>query len=133
MKRYSKLVLPVLTVLLSCCWTLPAFADGNQLLEDCQESIHLADGGKVRSYLEAGRCNGIIQGTIDALELAQEFYSDQAKMKLPPVLCFPAQPVPRIQGIRIVVKYLKDHPGDLHLNDSTLVTVALIGAFPPCE
>jgi len=43
--------------------------------------------------------------------------------------CIPDS-IKTIQGARIVVKYLTDHPDRLHISDTRMVQMAVVDAFP---
>ncbi len=105
-------------------------ADGNELLSNCSKAIKVSDGGEVLSsdYFGVGTCMGIIRGVIDAagiinLSAEQKSYTRQN------LYCVPVE-VSTVQATRVVVKYLKGHPEDLHLRDSRLIVSAFAEAFP---
>lgn len=105
-------------------------AKGSTLLQQCQQTLIIFDGGKSSSTNDAAECLGLISGTLDGLEIARVIYSDVAKQELPDLYCSPEQGVTKDQSVRIVVKYLKDHPESLHKAESTLIILAYIDAFP---
>lgn len=105
-------------------------ADGNSLLRQCQDSLTFANGGNLETLIGAGECLGIIDGTVDGLAIAREFYSVSLGRKLPPIICWPKQEVSKRQALHIVVKYLEEHPENLQKTDSQLITQALMNAFP---
>lgn len=105
-------------------------ANGSELLGQCQDLLRVYDGSSAKDLSAAGQCLGKLDGTIAGLEVARGFYMDDVKQPLRPIICWPKYVVTKDQSLRIVVKYLKEHPENLHLGDSTLITVALIYAFP---
>ncbi|NNB49528.1 Rap1a/Tai family immunity protein [Pseudomonas fragi] len=117
-------------VLVACCWGESAMAKGSQLLQQCQETLLIFDGGTSKHPADAARCLGTINGTVDGLDIANSFYSDQVKKDLPPVICWPDEAVTKDQSVRIIVKYLREHPEKLHMGNSLLITLALVSAFP---
>ena len=122
--------LSVVVMLLACCWGSPVVAKGSKLLQQCQQTLIIFDDGKASSTSDAAQCLGKITGTLDGLEIGRVTYSDVAKQKLPELFCSPEQGVTKDQSVRIVVKYLKDHPESLHMAESTLIILAYIDAFP---
>jgi hypothetical protein len=117
--------------LIPCFFAGYVAADGNQLLEQCQSAQRLIDGVPTSNIVDAGECIGTLQGTVDTLEISRHTFSNDKTKPLPPLICWPSQAVvPRAQSIRIVVQYLQQHPGDLHMNGSTLAILALADAFP---
>jgi hypothetical protein len=91
--------------------------DGNWLLTSCQIALkHLDDPQTTLSYLDAvriGYCEGITQGA----------------GYVSPKVCT-GEDVILVQAIRVVVKYLQDHPEELDQRNSVLVERALAKAFP---
>jgi len=90
---------------------------GNGLLGSCQISVKSTDD---RNYKESpfeawrdGFCVGIVNGVSSAS----------------PHVC-PDEEVTTGQEKRVVLKYLQDHPEELHLDNAVLVERALSRAFP---
>ncbi|VVN89191.1 Rap1a/Tai family immunity protein [Pseudomonas fluorescens] len=108
----------------ACCWSVSALSDGNKLLQECQDGINAMDGGTAKNAVGVGHCVGVLQATMDTLDLSHEL------TKLPKYVCMPEGGIPMIQSMRIVVKYLKANPESLNVNESILVTTALMSAFP---
>ncbi|WP_422396325.1 Rap1a/Tai family immunity protein [Pseudomonas tolaasii] len=48
----------------------------------------------------------------------------------PKLICARGAFITNDQSLRIVVKYLIDHPKDLHMEPSALIMMALMDAFP---
>jgi len=92
-------------------------SSGNGLLTSCQIALkHLDDPQTTLSYLDAvriGYCEGITQGV----------------GYVSPKVCT-MDNVTLVQAIRVVVKYLQDHPEELDQRNSLLVERALAKAFP---
>jgi hypothetical protein len=89
--------------------------DGNFLLVSCEVSIRGMEGSDFTGTGEAwrgGNCMGLVRGVYSAL----------------PTVC--AANVTIGQLIRVVVKYLQNHPEKLNLEDVLLVRSALESAFP---
>ena len=90
---------------------------GNWLLVSCQLSARAMDDSTVEqtkfdSY-RVGICNGLVEGVGD----------------VSPRVCRDSS-VTYGQQLRVVVKYLQDHPEELHLRNTALVEKALAKAFP---
>jgi len=66
---------------------------------------------------------GLVKGVTDMHSL---FTID----KTAGMYCAPEQELKVIQRIRVVVKYLDEHPEKLHDPDSLLIALAFIEAFP---
>jgi hypothetical protein len=104
--------------------------DGNELLNNCTKASKASDGEDVSSsdYFGMGTCMGMIRGVIDAGDIinASAKLRGYTKQNL---YCVPVE-VSNVQATRVVVKYLKAHPEDLHQRDTTLTVLALKEAFP---
>lgn len=124
-----KCILPIVFALLA----LPhpssaASSDGNKLLEDCGAIERLMDGGKSTSNSTGmGFCLGLMQGITNS----NMIYQVRAPGK--ELLCLPKNGIENGQAARVVVKYLRDHPEQLHENDFVLAMRALRDAFPCSE
>lgn len=108
-----------------CLCAQSAMADGNKLLKECREGIAYIDGGhEPESLFGVGQCIGVIQGTLDTLDLTH------ALLNSPKLVCLPNGGLETLQIMKIVVKYLNEHPDRLHLNESGLISTALLVSFP---
>lgn len=117
---------PVLfaSALFALCSSDFAQADGNKLLLECQDGITSMSGGATKNPVGIGHCVGVLQATMDTLDLVHEAGGT------PKLVCVPEGGIPMIQSMRVVVQSLEEHPQSLHLNESVLVTAALKNAFP---
>jgi hypothetical protein len=97
--------------------------DGNELITQCAAGVKAADGGKLNDYDDASFCLGLTQGVRQAMRLLNE--------ELPPQYqtCFP-NGITNGQGMRIVLKYLQDHPDRLQERNADLVYLAYKTAYP---
>jgi len=128
----------VLIVAASFAAALPVFGEvtggkitGNDVLDRCQTAVRFADndGAPVGEHLDAGWCFGWIAGTLELTKLHNEWTTF---IKQKPTLlqfCLP-RPIPVIQAVRVVVKYLKEHPEQLHEDAMGLTMAALNNSFP---
>jgi hypothetical protein len=93
------------------------YTSGNWLLGSCTITVKGMDDKNhsqdvYESYRD-GWCRGIVAGVSDAS----------------PKVC-PDANVIHGQAVRVVLKYLQDHPEELHVNGSALAEKALARAFP---
>ena len=98
-----------------------AFTSGNELLQWCGET---QDGRQANEKL---RCIGFIAGTEETLEFWKVMNEDSIPKPLR--FCFP-DGVTNGQIIKVFVKYLNDHPADLHHSAVTLFMQSQNEAFP---
>ena len=126
MKTVLSLLLLVVTVFSLPSWSFAQDRDGNKLLADCEASIAIIDDraqslGTAKLH-GSGRCLGFLQG----LKRASDYYEFTKRGGL---FCAPDS-VTYGQQIRIVVKYLQNHPERLHEDEFILAATALRAAFP---
>lgn len=133
-KAFSVLLIAVLT--LSCVHTTASGAaetgnDGNKLLRNCATTVAIWNIGNsphppltATQAIEAGMCVGYMKGIVDLHVIYR-----QMKLAKYPLFCLPDGIQPG-QWVRIVTKYLQEHPEKLHQRDSLLVVQALMSAFP---
>ena len=100
----------------------PAWAaDGNHLLQKCKatELKHTTPSEDI----DWGYCMGTVHGVGSTIRDLGSF--------LPPNLriCIP-DGVTTGQNVKVVLKYLKDNPEQLHRDDTVLIHFALRKAFP---
>ena len=95
--------------------------DGNELLPQCKAVLRAADSGdnttdfyikhnNTEEQFNIAYCLGLVTGVSDMLHLC------------------PSSPYG--QRVRVVVKFLEDHPEKLSLRGTMLVRQALMAAFP---
>jgi len=105
---------------------------GNDVLKNCQTAVRFSDndGAPTSELFDSGWCFGWVSGVLE-LTKAHNEWSDFTKQK-PTLLqfCLPDSGIPLIQAVRVVVKYLKDHPGELHEDGMGLTVAALKVSFP---
>jgi len=108
-------------------WSIADNADGNKLLSDCGPLIAFLDGESVDLDRDKshgiGFCLGLMQGM---LHMNQVY---EYQLKGAALFCAPNSTT-NGQAARIVVKYMRDHPEELHMPDSVLTFTALRAAFP---
>ena len=98
-----------------------AYADtitrsGESLLRQCSAAVRWMDGARDVNGEDLAYCGGYVQGFRDAVDMTA------------PAFCIPNQATSG-QLIRVLVKYLQDHPKDLHLDEADLIKVAFMDAY----
>jgi len=96
------------------------FESGSELLEKCE--AYLSETG---SATKGNVCAGYVEGIVDGHNTF--VYWGEIK----PYWCMPKHGTVG-QVIRVVTKYLQEHPESLHLTAGGLTAIALTEAFP-CE
>jgi Ssp1 endopeptidase immunity protein Rap1a len=92
--------------------TAEELTTGNFLIEACQMAID-SSAQNIYDSWRAGICDGLVAGVMYAS----------------PTVCHDPD-VTLGQSLRVVEKYLQEHPEKLHLNGSKLTDEALSQAFP---
>src|SRR5208283_5081416 len=104
------------------------FGSGMHLLSSCekgesmmvdQTNITPSDG------YDAGYCAGLINGISSTQILYSEFLPKKNKTKV----CWPNGTTTK-QNTKVVLKYLREHPAELHLPDTLLAWKAFWEAYP---
>jgi len=111
------------------CFTPSALAqssdvDGNQLLEHCRSYLGIANNDLLplaqeqltKMKVNAGFCMGYMSAIADSNARNEHF-------------CAPANATIE-QLVRVVTKWMKEHPESLHLNAGVISYTALRAAFP---
>mgnify|MGYP001498019062 CR=1 FL=1 len=80
----------------------------------------------ILSALRTGVCYGIVEGVRNTMDMyrVSDLPKDSALRA-----CIP-QEITNGQSVRIITRYLKKNPANLHLNASTLTMKAFILAYP---
>jgi len=111
----------LLTIVLLCSFSQAAakgFLSGSEILDRCE--AYLSETGSVA---RGETCVGYVMGITDA----HGTFTDWGEMS--PLWCTPDN-MSTGQMVRVVTKYLQEHPEDLHLQAASLVSIALRKAFP---
>jgi len=129
MKRIIWLLLVLLVVGLQATTQSEVITmDGNDLLTNCNQAIKGFDkigNPTMQQFGDGMFCIGYIAGFTAAHNLTS------LKMGNKPVFCLPRdRTIRNSQAIRIVVKYLKDHPESFTTPQGISVALALQEAFP---
>ncbi len=103
---------------------LEAAGTGNELLDKCIHPSRYVDGGEYTNRYSIGYCFGFIESFV-----ATSVFSTVSMQPL--YICFPfKEKFATKQLVRILVKYMKDHPEQLHESAVGLVARAFNEAFP---
>jgi len=106
-----------------------AAIDGNEVLDRCKTYIRTIDNAQAVSqsdYVDGGFCVGYVTGVIDdhfMWQVNEGSPTDPTKH-----FCMPDGATPG-QAVRVVVKWLEDHPARLHERAIGLVLSALRESF----
>lgn len=113
------------TVGLAFALSLPAIAtaqeplsyvNGAELLKDCTAATNRRNQVEVTDSSDPGWCDGLVYGVWNALGAFG-------------IVCSPAE-VKLSQVVLVVLKYLQDHPEQLHETQYRLVRKALVQVWP---
>lgn len=107
----KRTILLLIGMLLAC--PAGAVTTGYELLESCSEA-------DTDTRFESGVCNGYVGAVADVM-FNYPFTGLQ--------VCFPVD-ITRDQLVRVSIKFLREHPGVLHLTAYHNVASALLLAFP---
>jgi hypothetical protein len=121
-----KLLIPVLFPACGCAWGQTAERRAEDLLSDCTKGPS-AEGIACLAYL-----NGFATG----IAAVQSIYTSNVKgtpITQVKVIRLPSEGISAEQTRKIAVKYLNDHPEQLHLSEMAEVLAALGTALPPCK
>ena len=109
--------------------------DGNDLLDACRDADKGPDEMKTQDQLRRSMmCLGYITGVTDGIKVATQVNERVNGKPLNlgewgGMFCIP-DGVKVGQMLRVVVKYLRDHPEELHNDSAELVVAAFLTAFP---
>ncbi|MGD1062894.1 MAG: Rap1a/Tai family immunity protein [Terracidiphilus sp.] len=104
--------------------------DGNELSEECNTALRTPDKSKNDAPPDAihtGMCLGLVRGAMDMMTLWERVDSNHSQSRFHG--CIPTE-VSLLEAIKVVMKYLNDHPERLHERDSFLIVSALTEAYP---
>lgn len=127
MFRRANIVLLLLFLLASFQAVAEGMSTGVELLRACAAVVKQADGINVspQEKVEAIYCLGYLSGFTDSMRLTTHFYEPQDQR-----ICLPEQGASNEQLARVVTKWLRDHPNDLHESARMSVMLSLQTAFP---
>lgn len=98
---------------------------GNELLQSCNESLKISQNN---AALMSTACSGYIEGAIDAYNMVRSGLGYDTKYPEGNI-CIPADAAAS-RKVHILIKFMEEHPEQLHLDGSELVIDAFLKAFP---
>lgn len=101
--------------------------DGNFILEKCNTTLRVTDGKPLASgddYMGIGQCLGLVEGVRNTLIYLNSYLERDLQ------ICWPDQGIKNGQAVRILVKYLNDHPAQLNMDQTLLTMMAFKDAYP---
>jgi hypothetical protein len=106
---------------------------GNELLEDCKQALRVIDGDTTltdKEWVDGSHCTGYILGVVDGY--AETEAAEKARLHFSSsLICFPKEGfLGTPQVVRLVVKYLRDNPKNLHDHAALLILLAFQEVFP---
>ena len=119
----NRLRLFIISLLLISSPLSAATVDGTLVLQHCKNALQFTD--KVLKNADPGDSTGIgfCVGMLEGVTYTMTLLSDGA-------ICPPGGGMQNMDVLKIVVKYLEDHPTDLHMDGAFLVNMALFDAYP---
>lgn len=103
--------------------------DGNALISKCKAALRVMDGKKIDvgdDQVAIGQCLGLVEGVRNTQIYLNSYLEKDLQ------ICWPDAGINNGQAIRILVKYLDDHPAILHM-DQTLLTMKAFDESYPCK
>lgn len=118
---------------IACLLIFPVFANsgeektGNDLLNGCISIINVSEGVRVSDddSISAIAWAGYLSGFADSYSI-----TSQAEGKPTTMFCYPPQGISSVQAARIVAKYLRENPVEMHQSARVCALNALSNAFP---
>jgi len=114
------------TIAVALAWVLGSGAavatTGNELSDQCQ--AFLKDPIPPAKYFASGRCAGYVNGIIDGLGVAKALSPEKV------AVCFPDRGFTNAQAVKVVQRYLDNHPERLNEDALVLTSTAFRQAFP---
>lgn len=103
-----------------------ALADGNALLEHCQQVMRVVDAesSKNTNPVGAGQCLGMLEGVRSTMTILHTALPENYR------ICFPKNGISNGQAARIVIKFLEDNPAILNQDATFLSLLAFKEAYP---
>ncbi len=130
-KKMKNYFVAVIFFLVCTSSAFGASTDGNEVLGKCQTAIRVVDEGRLSQSDSSDSmwCMGWIEGVLDMNRLSELMVETGVSKKGDPYFCAP-DGIQVGQAVRVVVKYLQDHPEQLHARGIVLAVAALQKAFP---
>lgn len=117
---------PHLAFAVLLCASTVASADGNKLLQECQEAERYLDSKEIQNELAIGKCLGLLEGVRQTLMILE----DHPEINI----CWPKAEgrvgIKNGQAVRVVLNYLRRNPAQLNHNQVALAILAFGDAYP---
>jgi hypothetical protein len=126
MRIRGKVLLLFLFLSWTCLWGQTGERRAEDLLNDCT----------IGPSAEGVTCISYLSGFMEGITAVQSLYTSTASgqpLTSVRIVCNPDEGASGEQLRKIVVKYLGDHPEQLHMRPMAVVLAALGTAFPPCK
>ena len=98
--------------------------DGTQLYSACQDAEQYDSTKRAQNPYGFGLCLGLLEGVNTMMQFRNELLPRASRT------CFPEQSFSLAQGVKIVMKYLRDNPEQHHEAAGYLILLAYEKAFP---
>jgi len=100
---------------------------GSEMLSMCGAAVKVSDGIDVTESegMDALLCIAYLGGFTDAITLSAQLTGPRE-----PRICLPKSGVPTEQLARIMVKWLREHPENLHKSARIELMISLTNTFP---
>jgi hypothetical protein len=95
----------------------------NNLVKIYEDGIEESEITK-KMLADASFCNGMMQGITNTIIFFNAFQVTQS------LVCLPESGISNGQAAKVAIKYLNEHPEQLHVAGSGLAFLALMDAFP---
>jgi hypothetical protein len=97
--------------------------NGHDLLQACKDSITFPINPNAEHF-NMGFCSGMVPAVGNTFAIYQVLKPEAA------IVCLPEKQFTQGQAIRVVIKYLEDHPETLHEDPMKLTVMAYVDAYP---
>lgn len=125
-----RILIAVLVMTATVFGQQPRGRTGNDLLRQCNEMMKILDNSNPPPGVDAGEamyCVGYVGGAADFATVGEVWNRVHDYKDAP--FCVPVE-AERGQLVRVVVRYMNDHPEELHKDKVVLVMGAFSAAFP---
>lgn len=121
--------LPVLIALYATApQAAPITSAAEDLYRNCKEALKVSESSTIppgTNMLRVGLCLGLIEGVKNTIAVLQTgLPAGKAQV------CWKESGMSNIQGAKIIIKYLDDHPNQLSENQTAVTMYAFKEAFP---
>lgn len=97
--------------------------NGHDLLRACKDFVTFPISPSAEQF-NMGFCSGMVPAVGNTFAIYQVMKPEAA------IVCLPEKQFTHGQAIRVVIKYLEDHPETLHEDPMKLTVLAYVDAYP---